>query len=156
MSAPELDIRQDDLSGGAIRGLLAFHLAGMRENSPPGTSYALDLSELQTPEVTVWSAWLGDEIAGCGALSEIGPDWGEVKSMRTATAHLRKGVAAALLEHVIATARSRGYRRLSLETGASAEYDAAATLYRKRGFRNGDIFADYTPSPHNQFMHLDL
>jgi putative acetyltransferase len=151
-----LEIRQDDLSGEAIRGLLAFHLAGMLENSPPGTSYALDLSELQTPDIAVWSAWLGDELAGCGALKEIGPAWGEVKSMRTATAHLRKGVAAALLEHIIATAASRGYTRLSLETGTSAEYDAAAALYRKRGFRDGEIFADYAPSPHNQFLHLDL
>jgi putative acetyltransferase len=152
----DLDIRQDDLSGGKIRGLLAFHLSGMRENSPPGTSYALDLSELQVPHITVWSAWFGEEIAGCGALKEIEPGWGEVKSMRTATAHLRKGVAAALLEHIIATAASRGYRRLSLETGTSTEYDAATALYRKRGFRNGEIFADYAPSPHNQFLHLDL
>ncbi|BCJ92324.1 putative N-acetyltransferase YedL [Terrihabitans soli] len=151
-----LSIKTDDLSGDQIRALLAFHVSGMLEQSPPGTCYALDLSELQVPEITVWSVWDGDDLAGCGALKEIEPGWGEVKSMRTATAHLRKGVAAALLDHIIATAKSRGYTRLSLETGTSADYDPATALYKKRGFTNGGIFGDYTPSPHNQFLHLDL
>ncbi len=156
MSTLALDIREDDLSGPEIRSLLALHLAGMLETSPPGTSYALDLSGLQTPDISVWSAWLGNELAGCGALKEIAPGWGEIKSMRTADGHLRKGVAAALLDHIIATAKSRNYNRLSLETGTSAEFAAATALYRKRGFVDGLLFGDYRPSPHNQFLHLDL
>jgi putative acetyltransferase len=150
------DIRPDDLSGEPTRALLALHLADLRGNSPPGTSYALDLSGLQAPDITVWTAWAGDDIAGCGALKEIAPGHGEIKSMRTAARHLRRGVAAALLEHIIATARSRGYTRLSLETGTSPDYDPAVALYRRRGFRNGPIFGDYRPSPHNQFLHLNL
>jgi len=154
--APVFSIREDDLTGEAIRALLALHLSDMLETSPPGTSYALDLSGLQTPDVTVWSAWQGEELVGCGALKEIGPGWGEVKSMRTAPGHLRKGVAAALLDHIVATARSRRYTRLSLETGTGPDFIAAETLYRKRGFVPGPIFGAYRPSPHNQFLHLDL
>ena len=156
MELPVFDIRIDDLSDAPICDLLAYHVANMQDVSPPGTSYALDLSELRTPDITVWSAWQGDNIVGCGALKEIGPGRGEIKSMRTAAGHLRKGVAAALLDHIIATACRRGYTRLSLETGTGPEFLAAETLYRNRGFVPGPVFGDYTPSPHNQFLHLDL
>ena len=149
-------IRQDDLSGEATRALLALHLSGMHASSPPGHVFALDLSGLQKPEVTVWTAWQREEIAGIGALKALGGRAGEVKSMRTHPDHLRKGVAAALLERIIREARSRGFNRLSLETGSGPPFEAALALYRKRGFVNGEAFADYVPSEFSQFLHLDL
>lgn len=151
-----LTIREDDLSGEAARGLLALHLAGMHANSPAGHVFALDLSGLKAPGVTVWSAWDGDAIAGIGALKLLGDGTGEVKSMRTHPDHLRRGVAAALLKHIIAAARAAGCTRLSLETGSGPSFDAALALYRRRGFTHGAAFGDYVGSEFNQFLHLPL
>lgn len=149
-------IRQDDLLGEAPRELLALHLAGMHENSPPGHVFALDLSGLQQPSVTVWTAWEGDSIAGIGALKVLGRGIGEVKSMRTHPDHLRRGVGMAILEHIITEARARGCHRLSLETGSGPSFEPALALYRKRGFTKGGVFGDYAKSEFNQFLHLDL
>jgi len=151
-----LTIREDDLSGEPTRALLALHLVGMREGSPPGHSFALDPSGLRAPGVTVWSAWVGEAIAGIGALKSLEEGQGEIKSMRTHPDHLRRGVGAALLEHIIGKARRRGMSRLSLETGSGDAFEAALALYRRRGFTNGSAFADYVPSAFNQFLHLDL
>jgi putative acetyltransferase len=151
-----LVIREDDLSGDATRALLALHLSGMHENSPPGHVFALDLPGLQATNVTVWTAWDGNAIAGIGALKELGDSTAEVKSMRTHPAHLRKGIGAALLEHIIGAARGRGVRRLSLETGRGPAFEPALALYRRRGFKEGGAFGDYVRSEFNQFFHLAL
>ena len=150
------DIRQDDLSGEPTRALLALHLSGMQDTTPPEHVFALDLTGLQTSDITVWSVWDGGDLAGIGAIKALGDGTGELKSMRTDPAHLRKGVAAALLAHLIAEARQRGYRRLSLETGVGAAFEPALALYRRGGFVNGEAFGDYAPSEFNQFMHLEL
>jgi putative acetyltransferase len=150
------DIREDDLSGEQTRELLAIHMAGMRVNSPPDSVFALDLSGLQIPGVTVWSAWAGDRIASIGALRMLGEDHAELKSMRTHPDHLRRGAAAALLDHVMEVARSRGVRRLSLETGTGPAFEPALTLYRKRGFANGAAFGGYPSTDFNQFLHRDI
>ena len=139
-----------------MQDLLAAHRAGMRENSPPESVYALDLSGLLHPDVSVWTAWDEEELMGIGALKQLSPSAGEIKSMRTDARHLRKGVGVALLDHIVAVARERGYRRLSLETGSGAEFEPALTLYRKCGFANGEPFGDYKPTDFNQFLHLDL
>ena len=151
-----MQIRQDDLSSAATQDILRIHLAGMHANSPPGHVFALDLSGLQTPDVTVWSAWEGETICGIGALKQLDAACGEVKSMRTHPDKLRRGVAAALLEHIIGEARARGLVRLSLETGSGPAFDPALALYRRRGFRDGAAFGDYEASAFNQFLHLDL
>ena len=151
-----LSIRDDDLSGAAARALLALHLSGMHASSPPGHVFALDLSGLRAPDVTVWTAWDGHSLAGIGALKDLGDGTGEIKSMRTDPLHLRKGVAASLLDHIVAEARSRGLARLSLETGRGPAFDPALALYRKRGFMDGEPFGDYEPSDFNQFLHLPL
>ena len=151
-----LVIREDDLTGDATRALLALHLSGMHENSPPGHVFALDLSGLKAANVTVWTAWDGDAVAGIGALKELGDGTGEVKSMRTHPEHLRKGVGAALLEHIIEAAHSRGMRRLSLETGRGPAFEPALALYRRRGFTDGEAFGDYVQSAFNQFLHMEL
>ena len=104
----------------------------------------------------MWTAWRGEALAGVGALKELGDGSGEVKSMRTHPDHLRQGVGAALLEHIIVVAQARGYRRLSLETGVGASFEAALNLYYKRGFVAGEVFADYRPSAFNQMLHLSL
>jgi putative acetyltransferase len=151
-----MDIRQDDLSSAATQALLRLHLAGMHGNSPPGHVFALDLSGLKAANVTVWSAWEGDEIRGIAALKQLDARSGEIKSMRTHPNHLRQGVAAALLEHIIDEARARDLRRLSLETGSGAAFEPALTLYRKRGFVDGEPFSEYERSAFNQFLHLRL
>jgi len=151
-----MEIRQDDLSGKAVQSLLAIHLSGMQANSPADSVHALDLSGLQTPAISVWSAWDGDELLGIGALKQLPDGTGEIKSMRTHPDHLRKGVGLSILNHIISLARGRGYGRLSLETGSGAEFEPALALYRRRGFRNGEAFGDYEPSRFNQFLYLDL
>jgi len=149
-------IRADDLSSAATQALLRLHLAGMHASSPPGHVFALDLSGLTVPTVTVWSGWEGQHICGIGALKQLDAHCGEVKSMRTHPDYLRRGVAAALLEHIIEQARLRGLRRLSLETGSGPAFEPALALYRKRGFADGEPFADYERSDFNQFLHLRL
>lgn len=150
------DIREDDLSGDEVRALLAFHLAEARAKTPAEFSFALDISALQTPDITVWTAWAGERLAGVGALKALGDGSGEVKSMRTDPEHLRRGVAAAILAHIIGEARRRGMNRLSLETGTVPAYDPAVALYLRHGFTDGERFGDYRPSPYNRFLHLTL
>ncbi|OKO86621.1 histone acetyltransferase [Bradyrhizobium sp. NAS80.1] len=150
------EIHVDDLTGEPTRRLLAVHLAGMRANSPPGSVFALDLSGLKAPGVTVWSVRDGLEVIGIGALKELGDGSAEVKSMRTHPDHLRRGVAVLLLDHIAREAKARRLTRLSLETGSGPAFEPALALYRKYGFVNGEAFADYEPSAFNQFLHLKL
>ena len=151
-----MDIRIDDLTGPAIAQLLREHLEAMHEQSPPESVHALDLDALRRPEITFWCAWDDGELMGCGALKQLDATQGEVKSMRTATRFLRRGVAAALLAHIIGQARQRGYRQLSLETGSAAAFDPAWRLYERHGFVPCGPFASYVPDPHSRFMRLVL
>lgn len=153
----QVRIIRDDLSGQDTLDLLRLHVQGMHESSPPGTSFALDLSGLRSPSVMVFSAWIGSRIAGIGALKDLGEGCAEVKSMRTHPEFLRQGVASQLLEHIIRTAQMRGMRRLSLETGTGPAFEPALMLYRRRGFVSGAAFAGYPRgSSFNQYLHLDL
>ena len=151
-----LRIVEDDLSGTAIADLLRYHLEQMHLNSPPGSVFAFDIARLRAPDVTFWSAWDDRALVGCGALKDLGDGTGEIKSMRTAPGHMRKGVAAALLGHIIGQARARHYHRLSLETGSGPAFGPALALYRGHGFLDGPAFGDYERSDFNQFLHLDL
>lgn len=156
MPHDSLEIREDDLSHEQTLGLLRSHLEGMHANSPPGSVFALDLGGLSKSDITVWTAWRGDAIAGIGALRDLGEARGEIKSMRTNPSFLRQGVASAILEHIIDTARERGMTRLSLETGSGEAFEPALILYRRRGFVEGEAFGDYRHSPFNLFLHLSL
>ncbi|GMA50842.1 putative N-acetyltransferase YsnE [Alicyclobacillus contaminans] len=147
-----MEIRQDDASGAQVVQLVQQHLQEMAQHSPPESVHALNLSSLQKPDITFWTAWEGEELLGCGALKELSPWHGEVKSMRTATAHLRKGVAKRMLEHIIQEARRRGYQRLSLETGSMAAFEPARRLYQSFGFEFCPPFADYVEDPNSVFM----
>lgn len=145
-----------NLTDPAVRAMIAYHQSDMLVMSPPGTSFALDLSGLSGPAVTVLGAWEEDALAGIGALKRLDGNSAELKSMRTHPDHLGKGVAKAVLEALIALARSEGIARLSLETGTSTEFAPAIGLYTARGFAPGEGFADYVNGPHNQCYHLAL
>lgn len=138
-----MEIREDDLSGKEIRALLEMHLADAYTNSPPDSVHALDLSGLKAPEVTFWCVWDGVALMGCGALKILDEDHAEIKSMRTHPDHLRKGVGAAILTHIIEAARAQGSTRLSLETGNNEAYAPARALYERFGFEPCPPFADY-------------
>jgi putative acetyltransferase len=151
-----MHIIEDDLTGREITALLHYHLEQMHLNSPPGSVFAFDVGRLRADDVTFWSAWEAGELLGCGAMKALDDGSGEIKSMRTAPGHLRKGVAAALLDHIIGVARARGYGRLSLETGSGPAFDPALSLYQRRGFTSGPAFGGYEASAFNQFLHLTL
>lgn len=150
-------VRAIALDDPEFRDLLALHLAGMHGHSPPDAVFALDLSGLSDPALTLLGAWTaGERLAAIGALKLLGGGRAEVKSMRTHPDFLRQGAAAAVLDAIIAAARQENIRCLSLETGSGPAFEPALALYRKRGFRNGEAFAGYTASAFNQFLHLDL
>lgn len=151
-----MHIIEDDLTGPEIRALLETHFAGMLANSPKDKCHFLDFEGLRAPGVTFWSIWDGDALAGCGALREIDARHGEIKSMRTHGDHLRKGIGAAMLEHIINTARARGYAQLSLETGSGEAFEPATALYLRYGFSPCPPFADYREDPFSRFMSLTL
>ncbi|WP_374523906.1 GNAT family N-acetyltransferase [Sphingopyxis sp.] len=145
-------IVEDDLSGAPVRALLERHFAGMLASSPAGSCHFLDFDGLRAGGVTFWSIHKEGVLAGCGALKMLNGAHGEIKSMRTADAFLRQGVAARMLGHIIAEARERGVERLSLETGSGAAFEPALALYRRYGFEDCEPFADYRPDPFSRFM----
>lgn len=147
-----MQIRLDDLSGPEIRALLDEHLRDMALLSPPESVHALDLDGLRSPEITFWTAWSNRELMGCGALKELDPMHGEIKSMRTSVAHRRRGVARAVLRHIIQEAEKRSYSRLSLETGSMDGFQPAQQLYQSFGFAYCPPFADYQSDPNSVFM----
>ena len=151
-----LQVELDDLSRPQVHDLLREHLSNMHELSPPESVHALDLSKLRSPDITFWTVWDGPTLLGCGALKELDPEHGEVKSMRTPKAHRRRGAGRAILVRILEEARSRGYARLSLETGAHEDFLPAQRLYESFGFRYCGPFDSYAPDPHSVFMTLAL
>ena len=146
----------DDPARPDVFALLEEHLRSMHELSPPESVHALDVTGLQRPEVTFWSVREQDRLLGCGALKELDPEHGEVKSMRTPQSLRRKGAGRAVLKHIIEEARRRGYKRLSLETGSMEAFRPAWRLYESLGFQYCGPFADYKPDPNSVFMTFVL
>ena len=151
-----MHVRIDDLAYPRVVALLHEHLASMRAITPPEHTYALDVTRLRAPNVTFYTVWDGEQLLGCGALKELSPTHGEVKSMRTPTALRCRGAGRAVLTHILTEAKSRGYGRVSLETGSQPAFAPAHTLYRSFGFVPCVPFGDYQESPDNVFMTLDL
>jgi putative acetyltransferase len=151
-----LEVRLDDLTGDAIAELLHGHLAFAAQNSPDGAVHALDLEGLRQPDVTFWSVWQDTQLLGCGAMRQLTPTHGEIKSMRTAPSHLRKGVAATLLQHMLEVARQRGYTRLSLETGNNEAFAPARALYARFGFAACSPFGNYVADGFSLCMTREL
>lgn len=149
-------IRRDDLTGPEIAELLRQHLATMALHSPPESIHALDLAALRVPEITFWTVWEGTDVLGCGALKELDPRHGEIKSMHTAARFRRRGVAAAMVRHILDEACRRAYRRLSLETGSMEGFAPARALYAGFGFAPCGPFAGYVLDPNSAFMTLAL
>ncbi|MFG0305667.1 MAG: GNAT family N-acetyltransferase [Phycisphaerales bacterium JB040] len=151
-----MEIRVDDPRRGPVAALLAEHLAEVSGVSPPESTHALSVEGLCARGVTFWSACEGGEVLGCAALSELDGGHAEVKSMRTALGHLRRGVASALLAHLLAEARARGYARVSLETGAQEHFAPARALYERFGFERCGAFGKYREDPNSVFMTMGL
>jgi putative acetyltransferase len=149
-------IEIDDLSRPEVHALLEEHLSNMYELSPPDQVFALDLSKLRVPEITFWTVWDEEHLMGRGALKELSPTHGEIKSMRTPAAARGRGAGRAVLEHIISIAEQRGYKRLSLETGTHSAFAPAHNLYRSKGFVLSGPFGSYIPDPHSMFMELQL
>ncbi|WP_280430620.1 GNAT family N-acetyltransferase [Nocardia brasiliensis] len=151
-----LRIAVDDLTGPEIAALLTEHLTDMAANSPAESMHALDLDALRRPEITFWSGWDGAVFAGCAALKELDAEHAEIKSMRTAATHKRRGVASILLRHLLAEATARGYRRVSLETGTPEFFEPAQKLYAAHGFVSCPPFGEYRVDPYSTFMTRQL
>lgn len=151
-----MKIMIDDLRGPGIRGLLEQHLRSMKLHSPPESIHALDLEALRRPDITFWTAWDDRDLLGCGALKALTADHAELKSMRTAVTHLRKGVARRLLQHILDAARQRRFVRISLETGTAPAFAPAQALYLASGFQYCPPFGDYVPDPFSTFMTREL
>ncbi len=159
-------IELDDLSRPQVHALLREHLASMHELGPPESVHALDLTQLRRPEITFWTVWGAHEpvganapdapLLGCGALKELAPDHGELKSMRTPSLLRRRGAGRAMLAHILGEAKGRGYRRLSLETGSVEAFKPAQKLYESFGFTFCGPFGDYQEDPNSVFMSLEL
>ena len=149
-------INTDDLSHPAVQALVTYHISGMLEQSPPESSHALDVQKLHEPCISFWSVWEENRLAGIGALKMLDDEHGELKSMRTAPAFVRRGIASHLLNHILLVARQRGLKRLSLETGTQVGFAACHQLYMKYGFIDCAPFADYQPDPNSRFMTLVL
>ncbi|HYI42568.1 MAG TPA: GNAT family N-acetyltransferase [Sphingomicrobium sp.] len=146
----------DDLDSGDVTALLDFHFKSMRANSPPDACHVLPADSLREPGLTFWSVRENGRLLGVGALKELSADHGEVKSMRTAQNALGRGVGSAMLAHIMAQARSRGYRRLSLETGSTEPFAAALHLYQRAGFVPCEAFGGYLPTPFTRFFTRSL
>ena len=151
-----MDIKTDDLSSPDVIRLLNEHLQHMKEITPPESVHALDIESLKRPEITFWSIWDESQLIGCGALKELDPQHGEIKSMRTASAHLGIGAASYLLEFILAEARRRRYKRVSLETGSFDAFKPARNLYEKFGFTYCEPFSSYKKDPNTVFMTIEL
>lgn len=151
-----LTIREDSLEGPEIISLLEQHLTLMSAQSPPESTHALDLESLRAPGVMLWTAWRQGTLLGCGALKQLGPTHGEIKSMHTAASCRGQGVGTAMLRHILNEAHSRGCRQLSLETGSMPEYRLGRSLYKRHGFSYCSPFGDYREDANSVFMTREL
>jgi putative acetyltransferase len=147
-----VEIKIDDLNGTAIAEFLAEHIREMQAISPPESKHALDLEGLRKPDITFWTVWDNQALAGCGAVKELDARHAEIKSMRTSSLYKQRGVASMLLRHMIGEAKNRGYARLSLETGSMAFFEPARKLYGKFGFEYCAPFSNYVEDPNSVFM----
>lgn len=147
-----IEIKTDSIHNDDVKNLILVHLGKMKEGTPKESVHALELDAFNKPEITLWSLWVDGSLAGIGALKELNPIHGEIKSMRTADAFLRMGVAEKILLHIISEAKKRGYKQLSLETGSAEPFRPAHKLYEKLGFITCGPFEGYKLDPNSLFM----
>ena len=149
-------IVQGDFNDPRVVDLLRIHVTTARAQTAPGSAHALNISGLQSPEISFWTIWNDGTLSGCGALKRLSPDHGEVKSMHTVQSQRGRGVGGAMLRHIIATARANGMSRLSLETGSWEYFQPARAFYKSHGFIECPPFGDYVLDSNSVFMSLDL
>ena len=149
-------IEADDLSRSEVLALIEEHLRNMHEVSPPGSVFAFDTDRLKASGITFWTAWSGETLMGCAALSELSREAGELKSMRTPSNLRRSGAGRLLLNHIIEVARRRGYQVLYLETGSHPAFLPAQALYRSAGFTVCGPFGSFSQNDFSVFMSLSL
>ncbi len=147
-----METRVDDLSGPGIARFLGDHVKEMRSVTPSESAHAVALDGLRGPEITFWSVMDGEIVVGCGAIKALDAGHAEVKSMRTAPTHRGRGVASMLLQRILSEARRMGFKRLSLETGATDFFEPARLLYLKHGFDYCEPFSDYREDPYSVYM----
>ena len=147
-----MDIRTDALSNPHIIKFLQAHHNDMLKHSPVESVHALDVTKLTKPDITFYSLWIDNNLAGVGALKALNTTHGEIKSMRTSSNYLRQGIAAKLLTHIIEQAALRGYKKLSLETGTAKAFLPAQKLYTQFGFKKCEPFGNYEQDPYSLFM----
>lgn len=153
-----MDIVVDDLVKPEVIELLREHVFAMKSVHQP-TSYvaeAFNVNDLKQDGVTFWTIWDQSQLAGCGAIKDLGDGTAELKSMRTSSNHQRKGVGSKLLSHIISETRNRGFIRLYLETGAVEYFAPARQLYASFGFAVCAPFHHYVEDSRSVFMQLDL
>ncbi|MEA3322500.1 MAG: GNAT family N-acetyltransferase [Bacillota bacterium] len=151
-----MKIKIDDVTHPTVIAFVEEHMRNLNLLSPPESNHYLDLEALRKPDVTFWSVWEGEEVIGCGALKELNAMSGEVKSMRTSSSHLRKGIGRQILQSIIDKAHERGYQNLYLETGSMEAFYPAQKLYKSFGFNYCQPFADYVEDPNCVFMRKIL
>ena len=151
-----MDIRVANFSHPQVRALLAAHVADMTANSPPDNNHVLSEQALRDSATQLWVAWVDDQAAAMLGLKPLAGDHAEIKSMRTEPAFRGRGLAQALLHHVLTQASAQGFGRVSLETGADESYAAARALYAKAGFLPCEAFPPYTHHPTSAYMSLAL
>jgi putative acetyltransferase len=147
-----VEIRLDKLENPQVIALIREHLESMAPTAPPESRHALDLDGLRGPDIMFWSILDGNELAGIGALKDLSAEHAEIKSMRTARAYIRKGIASKMLSHIIIEAKSCGFKQLSLETGSMEFFDPARKLYANFGFTTCGPFGSYIEDPNSIFM----
>ncbi len=128
----------------------------MHQWSPPESVHAMPIERLRASDVTFYTAWDGANLAACGALKQLDPQHGEIKSMRADPAWRGKGAGRAILLHILAVARARGYARLSLETGVPDAFLPARRLYASHGFAECPPFGDYLDDGYSLCMTRTL
>ncbi|MAM86210.1 MAG: GNAT family N-acetyltransferase [unclassified Hahellaceae] len=151
-----MEIQLDNLQGRAIAEFLQQHIEDMKATSPPESKHALDIEGLRAPEISFWTVYSGAELVACGALKEIDPFHGEVKSMRVHASARGTSIGSKLLRHLVEVAKNRRYRALMLETGSMAFFQPARNLYLKHGFAYCGPFGPYEEDPNSVFMVLHL
>lgn len=149
-------IHEGELDRDDVRTLLAQHFAEMRAGSPPEACHVLPVDGLKAPGIRFFTLREEGILLGCGALKQLDPGHGEVKSMRTANSALGRGVGQAVLDHLLATAKLAGMTRISLETGSTEQFAAANRLYEKNGFERTGPFGDYADTPFTRFFTKEI
>lgn len=149
-------IQQDDPTRDDVQALIREHLADMYATSPAESVHALDVSALTAPGLTFFTARDGDQLLGCGALKELSPTDGELKSMRTTPAARGRGIGTLMLAQLVDEARQRGYRTVHLETGTQDFFAPARRLYEQHGFVECPPFGDYAEDPFSVYYMLEV